>query len=818
MPKPIIVVLPETEREALRTAGVLPPGTFRTFGEDGGDAETEGASPSVYLWPYAIDYSAGARLVERMDERPPDIPAFFGVPPGEDDAVRMENERLVARLLDGIVVHIVFLDRESSRPGYARFGSFSELTSWSRAFKRALRARYTNEAEFQETENVLIVVARGEQAKPTEKELDDFKANFGHGQAFQSCYFLDHMLQASDTRRLFHSALVWDVVVSRLLLAFLLDRERMDAEGCHIEPFWRRPGIRIWRSLECRPILSPAIRQKASDCLGAACERLQGQLGGDVLSVSVPQAPSVDFGSIPTLVPAEGLQPTWRTIPSDGWSDFDKDGILSPKTEDETRWVEAFKTVGDSFSEWSKSNRPDSGARDVRNRFQGVHADPRRLFAERRAVFEFLERDKIETERIAGETDPLAKTWEIVTRLTKERKDIQMRLRQECKDFALARNHYVGWGMGLFVVAAVSCLFSWVLIRIVAALGASPLYSLLLGGATFLGAFLACAGVLWLHGRSGKLGALACGKTSLASDKVAIERDGVVRKLVQQALAFGRQSRLRGQFFRAWALLTRTEKILLTELQPSAATVAFEEEEENGGDAEGKPDYRNLFIRLTCRGIGEGDGDLNEPFNPELSDEPGHGGIEDVVHAWWEASDDDAIPQDVRPRESFLELWSRLCKFDSEVAGYFPAKAFSREIAAFVADFAEAIRRLASRRVRDGNVETFQHKLSNWLSSQVCAVRINQFASAAFTASQTNDAQRRTGHVWFVDDARVADIAGLQDEANLRGHSFQTILHASPLLSRLPQLGFFFQEFDVGFGIDETEGTGRLIITEASHD
>ena len=222
-------------------------------------------------------------------------------------------------------------------------------------------------------------------------------------------------------------------------------RERMDAEGCHIEPFWRRPGIRIWRSLECRPILSPAIRQKASDCLGAACERLQGQLGGDVLSVSVPQAPSVDFGSIPTLVPAEGLQPTWRTIPSDGWSDFDKDGILSPKTEDETRWVEAFKTVGDSFSEWSKSNRPDSGARDVRNRFQGVHADPRRLFAERRAVFEFLERDKIETERIAGETDPLAKTWEIVTRLTKERKDIQMRLRQECKDFALARNHYVGW-------------------------------------------------------------------------------------------------------------------------------------------------------------------------------------------------------------------------------------------------------------------------------------------------------------------------------------------------------------------------------------
>ncbi len=824
MSKPIIVIIPETERDALRNAGVLPPGVFRDLGEER-DVGSDGGGASIYLWPFSIDYSAGTRLAERMDERPPDIPSFFGIPPGKDDAARMANERMVARLLDGTVVHVVFLERESPRPGYARFGSFSELTSWSRALKRALRARFTNEAEFQRTENVLVVVSSGEQAKPTPEELDDFKACFGEGQAFRSCYFLDYMLQSAGLGDLFHSKCVWDIVVARLLLAFLLAQEterENDAqvlgdagEFVPVPPFWRRAGIRIWRALECRAVFSSAVREKVSSELGGAYRRLQGELGEGVAEASVPLEPNIDLGSVPDLAPSDGLEPNWRQIPRGGWADFDQSGKLLTETENEARWKDSFQMVSDNFSNWLRNNPADSGRGGVRDRFQHVHFDPRHLFSERKALFEALERDKAETERTAG-ADPLAKMWDDVTALTKQRADIQLRLRQECHDFSLARNHYVGWGMGVWVAASISCLCGWVLFRIVAALGISPMYSLLFGGTTFVGALCACWGVLWLHDRSGRLGALACARTSLESDQKAIQRDKKVRDLVRQALIVGRRTRLRGQYFRAWALLDRTERILHSELQPQAASVATEEDAD---DEESEPKTalteRESFVRLTCHGLGEGE--TNSPLNPEISAPDGGGGIEDVVHAWWEKSNDTTLPEDIRPRDSFLDLWQTLCSSDTELAGYFPAKVFAREISTFVANFAEAVRRLATRRAREGNIESFQDKLKGWLASDVCAVNPNQFATAAFTAMQTNDVQRRTGHVWFVADEQIADPAVLQEEARHWGQTFQVIVRASPFLSRLPQLGFFFQEFDIGLGIDEQEGTGRLTVTEASH-
>ena len=264
MEKPFVIIMPESDREALRNCGVLPEGLFRTFDVKSNGLRCEAGGdglPPVYLWPYELKYDCGTD--ENQEELyKPDVPGLFGLKPPANAAEKQHNERLITSLLGCVMVHVVFLDKTRSKDGYAAFVSFKEICDWGRSLRRALNVRFRNEKILQAVESVLVIVARGEQVSLRASDVEQFNKCIQQSRSdefvldstsccgqsqrkiFRSCYFLDYNLCVRDSRELYHSSLVWDVMVGRLLLAFLLSRNDRVR-------WWQVPGIKLWRTFDC---------------------------------------------------------------------------------------------------------------------------------------------------------------------------------------------------------------------------------------------------------------------------------------------------------------------------------------------------------------------------------------------------------------------------------------------------------------------------------------------------------------------------------------------------------------------------------------
>lgn len=351
-PKPIVILTPKAEREALRSCGVLPASFFRMFGSESVPSTGASASvvPAIYLWEHEVDYKRSAELAARVKEYPADIPVFFGMTDAVDDEQRQGNEVEIARLLDSIVVHVVFLDnRENAGRGYAEFRSFAEIADWSRHFNNVLNLRFPNESALRNTENVLIIVARGEQLKVTREELDAFNDCIGDLKAFKSCYFLDYSLSIDRSGELFHARAVWNVMVGRLLLGFLLSQETRGNTNSS-KTVWLRSGVKIWRAAECVvEVPEDFLEREVRSALEKAYVRVQAVVGNEKNKVP-------EFGTEEPLpgLKLEELKPSGATaweLPSGGWSEFSGEGCVEA-VADPNRWDDALKNTRQSVSEW----------------------------------------------------------------------------------------------------------------------------------------------------------------------------------------------------------------------------------------------------------------------------------------------------------------------------------------------------------------------------------------------------------------------------------------------------------------------------------
>lgn len=812
MAKPFVVMLPAAERESLRNAGVIPAGFFRSFELDSDDWDDRAKPDSeVYLWPYDLKYAESERLVADIERNPADIAAFFGIDAATDEAERRQHERLVARLLGAVCVHVVFLDRKRAGTGYAAFGSFSEIAQWSRNFRKALDIRFANTPAFQNTENVLVIVARGQQVKATEGELAEFAKCVGTAPdcSFRSCYYMDYNLRVGTTGRVVHAADVWDVMVSRLLLGFVLSREEVPEAANSQRTFWQRPGIKLWRAQECHVGIDTAAQNAfLNDALSMACSMVGNWTENrEVDNLALLSSSDGDVVALEGLehLALDEHEPDWRSTHVRSWCDFSgRRCAEGTRDEDGRRWRSRFDGIRRAYSNWMCAHRPGEKLPDSKAVFSGVKTKPGLVFkgTERLLAVLHENRDRI-AGLLTGGDDSAESSWQAVAEAELKRCRQLERVSEDAREFDLARRHYAGWLSGLIVFMSVSVLFGWVLHRLVIGLGGSLATSMTLAGASAVGALVAIALVLCLHGRAGRRAMTTLAKESEEADKLMVFRDNRVREMAANALEVRRQMALRALRFRVWALLERVKAILQTEIQTKNASITVYDAmdaywESDVGD---KSSVGRRFRNATDVQLG-----LYAPDHGPLTKTD----VMQRVESWWSVRQNQ---EEGSRAENFLDLWMRLCARDRECAGYYPARLFAHEIRGFVARFTDDLRHMEEELVIRDNFGEVKQGLEDWYRSVVNSDSY-LWATGSVTGLHVNERKQAAPSVYLEPDAKLADLHALGEISRTHSSSLgQFIPVHSNLVGLLPQLAFMFQEYTVEFGSD---ASGNLVFKEVS--
>jgi hypothetical protein len=762
--------------------------------ESGADADSLSRdAPTLYVWEHEIDYGRGAELAARIAERPADIPVFFGMAEATDDEQKQANEVEITRLLDSVVVHVVFLDnRESGGRGYAEFRSFAEIAAWSRHFNKVLGIRFPNENALRNTENVLLIVARGEQVKVSREELDDFNGCIEELNAFKSCYFLDYNLSVDDSHELFHSRAVWNVMVGRLLLGFLLSQEKT-GNGNSSKPVWLRPGVKIWRAAECvAEVSGDFLERRVERALGKASSLLQNWVDSEKDVSAFCTDDPVDGLETGELSPNSAVE---RDIPSGGWSEFEAEACAK-EAADPGRWDGALKAVRQAVTEWKQKQKSaeSDGGQEAEKVFQWVHDVPGRVFSLTQGLFGALGKERAAVESCGS--DALELRWNAVVKAEQMRCETLRRAQNEARELKRAQNHYVGLGFGLVVVAAVSVLCGWVLHQLIAGLEGSIVYSIWLAASTALGAFGAFGLVLFLHWRAGRNGTLALLETCKVADNQMGERHARSREIVEAAIGTRARLRRMNRRFRAWTLLERVKSVVVTETQSATARVGHDVPAEVEGIVpKTAAQRRQAFEGLTRKAIG--------PLNP-LRCDPAN--LDDEVERWW--------GKERAEGENFRALWMQLCKIDRFNAGHFPVRVFIRNIREFVSRFNNRIRGLAVAGVVQSNQYEVRKGLLEWVRNDVMQSSVRQFVSGSIDALHDCEAKQLPALIFVQDKQDELDVGALRAAIGSHAglHGFELI--PSALLESAGQLSFLYQEFVVGF--DRNADTGHLTFKEVS--
>jgi hypothetical protein len=812
MAKPFVVMLPEADRESLRNSGVIPPGAFRSFdtesvGWDDNMAAGAGAS-SIYLWPFDLNYADSDKLLADVERNPVDIAAFFGLAASSDDAEMRRNERLIAKLLDAVCVHVVFLDKKRAGSGYAAFGSFSEIAKWSRNLRKALGIRFPNAPVLNENRNVLVIVARGQQVKASKEELAEFSRCVGTDPdcTFRSCYYMDFNLRRGQGGGIIHSHDIWDVMTARLLLAFMLSREETPANANAQATFWENPGIKVWRSQECHVGVDPSSRtdflDEAFGYVGANLRNAARDADMEKLALFCDDAGSeVSLEGLDHLE-VEEKDPEWRSVEMKSWCDFSASRCASHTIDAEgSRWKPRFAELRRAFGRWCVGRRRTERDPDPGDVFEGVKNSPKVIFEGTSRLEDVLiaSRDRM-SGSLKGE-GALNSGWSRVFAAERRRLGKLSELAADGEEFDRARRHYVGWLPGIIVFIAVSVMFGWVLHRIVVGLGGALSTSLALAGSAALGAFAAVALILHLHGNAGRRGARAIAEESREADKLMVARDNCVRDMVSKAMGVRRQLLMRALRFRVSVLLKRVESILSKEISARSATaILCDDEDDDVAESTHEDDFKKGFIRTTNRQIGR--------FRPD--DGPAtRAAIEQCVNDWWSMT---CERRPANPPDNFGHLWAKLASKDSETAGYFPAKLFVREIRDFVARFTDKLRNMEERLVIRDNAAALRDGLRQWFDEIVSCDDPYLWATGEISGATITEGMVSSPRIYLQPDPALVDLDEFEQEAMAHATAlahFRPV--SSALIGRLPQLGFMFQEYPVSLSSD---ANGNLVFGE----
>ena len=853
MAKPFVVITPEAEREALRNSGVLPESFFRVFdiSSSGLRKDWDDERPSLYFWPHNLRYSGEPdRTADGVYK--PDVPSFFGLKTPVNDAEKRHNERLITGLLSSVMVHVVFLDSRRGQNGYAAFKSFADIVKWGRSLRRALNVRFRNEDTLQSMENVLVIVARGEQVTLRNSDIRDFddcvqrwrgdifsseRDDDGEPlrKIFQSCYFMDYNLCVRDSRELYHAAEVWDVVVGRLLLSFLLARNgRMR--------WWQIPGVKLWRSLGCLADIDAESNRKVVDeALASANAKLQNYAASsedlDELALLHRDPERVEPIKGVLLEPDDVGHAGWRHEPSGGWSDFGASVCAEKSSETTTgpRWKPAFDRIAKSFRDWRVKCSRVGDADDAGAVFNAVHRSPGNLLKATEGVYSKLSGDAVDSEHKPEEG------WKAIVRAELLRRQAVERIKLDAPELEKAQRHYVGLGMSVVAVASVcSALglasyyvthtvldgFGYRLVRQtfsvdpvsgaktlinstpLASLPLDWLVALVLFGLFAIGSVLAAALMLGCHLRAGRRAVAKMRSESEAIDALMVDRDRKARELVGQGIWMRDRLHLQGVRFRTWSLLKRTQDILVTELQPTLSKLS-DVPSADGSSPEvesERHDVRGTFLARTDRRFG--------PYRITLKEDVWRA-LEREVSNWWSAQTTfNSVP--VSDARNFFELWHGLCSDDLELAGYFPARTFTAGIRNFVARFSDAIRLVAKLNVLKDHKAELRSGVLRWFEN-LQSTEYYLYATGAVTGEHVNEDMLENARVYLADnDAVDVDSINASHRGSQADQSrFMPEISAELNLTR--HLALLFQEIKIQFCCDaEGDEYGHLTFKEVA--
>ena len=811
----IYVAVPKSDRAALRAGGGAPGRFIREMGEPGSE------SAPIILWPQELDFAAGTDggKEESWKDRPVDLGWFFGLGRAEKDSDRKKNEQRVIPLLLNPLVCIVFLDELRQPEGYVKFKTFSAVKDWSYRLQRALSVRFPHESRIGRAPRSLVLIARKEQVTTTQDELDDFRLcigmDCGHSsgdgsslsRTFTSCYFLDCNLRLGSAGRPFPSDDVWEIVVGRLLLAFVL------SEGGDGKPLYARPGLKIWRNADCRAGLVPDDESREVEaCLGALSKKIRERLelsDGDakvIVNTPSPETLRAELdAALKKMLPDGTGNEDWRkakTFPK-GWSDFDGTECLK-QTRDEagTRWGDIFKSWRKAFPAWRRRHRDTGILWEMNQTFKGVKKSPSNV------AFEVARlRDLLNDGTVAA--DPVAH-WKNMVAKERLRSGLLNQLAADTKEFERARSHYVGIAIGSFVFLAVTAALGWAGYHVAAS--AAALFG---GGATLsmtlaisasacvaTGALAAFAIVTICHRRSGIRAMNALIETSKAADQAMSDRDVESREIVVEGMSASAFARIRAGRFRAWMLLKRLQTMLDAELSPQLAHGVFSGNVEvvgkTGGDSVEDTDRtsnQRAFLNVTRTEFGPFG--LDKWKGTRLAEN-------ERVEKWW--------------KDVFMPVWEELARKDVRKAGNYPARKVVPSLRKVMMEFFETVRTELRKQAARSNQEQLDAEFSSWREKQEDGRSLYAYASAGFTGAQVDERATDSAVIHYNPSVVAPFRRGVDKEAN-GGTNFRNIhavviLQPSPCLEGTEWIGLVHHEVRVCFGVDEG---GHLVFKGESH-
>lgn len=791
MQSPLVVFIPERERDALRSSGVLPPSWFETCGR----ALWNGAGNRVYFWPHPPDYGT----TSPGTGSPPPPAQLLGLETKGDEWMRSEN--LVAKLFGATVLHVLFLDDEvSDKPGLADTAPLLALVRWVRALGESIRTWFAD-TQNRNIRHVAVVVARKGPFHLTEDQCESFKREFSECGVVRTCYMVNSRLEVGLGHDALHATYLWPVIVGRLLLRILIELSTENpSEGIFL------PGVHLIRSFEY------LIDSHAEGVKGLEEEsqravyhviHLESPLAasGEGGRVRQPRVTNRELGVLPGI--PESLS---RFLNSDQPSRhavaWHRENIADfvAQVNDDSRWTVARDRARAEFAACERKQfleKERDRVMEAREIFGRVAKHPGNIIDEERSLQEKLPADTYGA-------DVISEKWQAMVKAEQLRKQAQRDLESAGREMVRAQNHYVTAPYGILAVIATSLFCGYALLRIFWAVGGNGalLVATVLSALSAAGAVCAWFAISWLHRRAG---CLAMSELRGIAEKVDMNMDARHAAAVSTVRTAETRHRIglrRGAIAVLQRLLARVGRIVAHELQSPTADVVYEDPVKADAGEDAHPvqasdnddrreelavfGERTRFSHVLDTRSVEMDGFKNPNLEKVIAEafrEPG----EKSFQAFWEKLCDETdglnrqgnFPAQIfvpRIQEWFKEFWGRLvmaqkldfiASAESGGQGTQSAKALPKEFGDLRGDTGFA---LASADVEGGAV--------------ACSPRIVFVPKASSLAAEASGLLSGGGG----------------DEIEVR---------ETPVLDSLPQAAFFFQDIRVwGIGRDED---GRLV-------
>ena len=794
MQSPLVVFMPEKEREPLRSSGVLPPSWF----EECNRSLWDGAGDRVYFWPQMPDYETAKA---GRGGNPPPPAQLLGLETKGDEWMRSEN--LVAKLFGATVLHVLFLDDEvDGTSGLADMAPVLKLVQWVRSLGDSIRTWFAD-TQNRNIRHVAVVVARRGPFHLTEDQLAVFRKEFGEeGSAVKTCYLVSSRLEVGLGHDALHAQYVWPIIVGRLLLRMLIELSQKDASnGIFL------PGVHLVRSFEY------LINCPAEEIEGLKEESLQSVYrvinhestaiaaddGGGTLR---PQVTNREIGVFPELS-SNLVEPGNSVDLVNSTSDWHRVPVMEMinETNRDSRWNVARKRARDNFAACERKHfleKEQDRVIEARAIFGRVAKNPGNIRNEERILQEKLPADTYGS-------DIIYEKWRTMVQAEKRRKDAQKRLEEAGREMVRAQNHYVTAPYGILAVMAASLFCGFALVRILWAAGGNGglLVAIVLSSLSALGAFSAWLVTAWFHCRAGRKAMGELKDLVYDVDAKMNERHAAAVQAIRTAETRHRIGLRRNATFVLQRLLERVDRIVDRELLQSPTSDVFYLGEKNEAvdavHASPSQDKEDMSEEIAVfRGRTRFSHKLGRRA-PNVNGQKSFNVSKVIAEAFQKSGE-----------KSFQSFWERLCDETdgSNRQGNFPAQIFVPRIRDWFRNFggrlvmAQKLDLIASAEGGSSDtqpVEVLPKEFDDLRGDTGFAL-----ASMDVESEAVGDAPRMV----FVPKA-----AAIYNQANRRlegGGGDGIVVCETPVLDGLPQAAFFFQDIRV-HGIGRDDKTGRLL-------